>query len=299
MKTLRYLLEAGFLHGIFFIFACMPTSWASNTGGFLGRVIGPRLATSRKAAHNMQSTYLDLDTKKTIADMWENLGRTIAEYPHLKRIIEEHTEFIGKEHIEPYTKEGKPLVFVSGHFANWEMSHCGTSFLTGNTMHCVYREPNNPWVRKLLHSCRMRAGDIQLIPKSRSSVKQMMQVMQNSQQIGILIDQKYNEGIAVPFLGKPAMTGTAFVKLAQKFDTPIFPVRIERVERCNFRVSIGEPIIATDNIEDTVAKTHTVLEEWIKERPGQWLWLHRRWNSEALQETATQKLDTNEKQEAA
>lgn len=299
MKKFRYFIEAGCLHCLFMMFACMPLSWASNTGGFLGRMIGPHLAASRKAITNMQSTLPHLDTKHTLADMWDNLGRTIAEYPHLKNIIENHTEYAGHELIQPYIDAGKPIIFISGHFANWEISHCGASFLTQNTMHCLHRETNNPWVRKLIHRCRTRAGDVEFISKTRSSARQMLRVMQDNGQIGILIDQKYNEGIAVPFLGKPAMTGTAFAKMAQKFDVPIVPLRMERIKGHNFRLRVCEPIPANRDVETILRSAHALLEEWIKDKPGQWIWMHRRWDSEALKNNDSEPFKETEEQEAA
>ena len=106
----------------------------------------------------------------------------------------------------------------------------------------------------------------------------MVETLRDGGALGILIDQKYNEGLAIPFFGRPAMTSPAFVQMAQKTNCPLIPVRGERLPGAHFRVTIYPPLNITEQgVEDAIAQAHMLLEEWISERPGQWLWLHRRW----------------------
>lgn len=272
MKKLRYLGEAFAIHILFLFFKPLPAGVASNLGGWIGRRVGPRLAASRKAIRHLESSLPDIDANEAVADMWDNLGRTIAEYPHLKALIK-RTEIHG------YLPENHTqFVFFSGHLANWEMSATGMNYFFSATPHLIYRAPNNPYVQNLLDKCRSLKGEISTIPKSAKGARDMVRALQNGDSLGILIDQKYNEGIEADFFGQPAMTSAAFVQLAQKYDLPLIPVRPERLSGSQFRITVYPPIPTKDRApEDVVADAHALLEAWITERPGQWLWLHRRW----------------------
>ena len=279
-KKLSYALEAAGLYLAFLVFYLLPAPVASNLGGLIGRNVGPRLATSRKALHNLRQSLpgkTDDEYAQIIRDMWDNLGRVIAEYPHLETIARKYTEMVGGEYFDELGP-GAPCVLFSGHLSNWEM--CSTIAYVHRkfAVELVYRAPNNPWVDHLLHKCRTLGRQLTAIPKSRTGVRNMVRALQEGNHLGILIDQKYNEGIAVPFFGRPAMTSPAFVQLAQKFDCPLFPARCERLGGCRFRLTIFPPMpVSGRAVEDVMAEAHSLLELWIKEHPGQWLWLHRRW----------------------
>lgn len=276
MKQTRYFIEAALIHLLFCIFRILPPAASSALGGWIGRTIGPRLAASRKAARHLAASLPHIaDTGAVITGMWDNLGRTMAEYPHLKRLIENHTEIHG------YLPDGqKQFVFFSGHLANWEMSATGMAHFFAIAPQLVYRAPNNPYLQDLLDRSRSLKGEIGTIPKSQRGARDIVRALQKGESLGILIDQKYNEGIAAEFFGQTAMTSAAFAQLAQKFDVPLIPVRPERVKGCQFRITVYPPIPTQGRvIEDIVTDAHRLLEQWITERPDQWLWLHRRWDS--------------------
>ena len=279
MKTLRYALEAAALSLAFLIFRLMPVVCASAIGGALARSIGPRLAVSRKARRNIENALNPGpdEVEEIIRAMWDNLGRTFAEYPHLKTIAQpEYTEIVGMTHLQQAIDHGG--ILFSGHLSNWEIN--GPSYVTqiGEPVSLVYRAPNNPVSDWLLNICRVINSNIHLIPKSRSGARQMMDDARNAKTIGILIDQKYNEGIAVPFFGKPAMTSPAFVQLAQKYNRPLLPIQMERIDGPRFRITVHKPVpVEGRAVEDVILDAHHLMEGWIRKRPGQWLWLHRRW----------------------
>jgi len=144
--------------------------------------------------------------------------------------------------------------------------------------HPVYRAPNNPFSDWLLNKTRQVGGKLSPIPKSRSGMREMVKVLQKNNGIGLVIDQKYNEGIEADFMGHPAMTSPIFVQLAQKFDCPIVPLQIERLNGPNFKITVMPPIpTKARSIEDIVNDSHDILEQWVHKNPEQWLWLHRRW----------------------
>ena len=286
MKNIRYILEALAL-GIFLIISkILPVEWASNMGGWIGHTIGPRLAASRKARTNVELALPDLNSEevdKIISGMWENLGRVMMEYPHLKKIARDRTEIIGGDILKQYL--GKPVVLISAHLANWEVIPTSTYLQQQVKVSSVYRAPNNPIVDKLLNYSRSLGGRLGTIPKSKTGARNLVQELQNNHNVGILIDQKFNEGVPADFFGRPAMTSPVFVKLAQKFNCPLIPIYIERLPHTRFRVMFMEPLdIKEKTVDESIAMAHGILEDWIREKPQHWLWLHRRWDSGKLKE---------------
>jgi len=279
MKKVRYFFEAVLLGTLFILSKCMSVRWASGFGGWVGRSLGPRLAASRKAIANISMVYPDKseDEKNAIlTGMWDNLGRVMMEYPHLKTIGRDLTTIINNDALKSYI--GKPVIFISGHFANWEC--CPPAILLKHNYfpHPVYRAPNNPFSDWLLNTTRQVGGKLSPIPKSRSGMREMVKVLQNKNGIGLVIDQKYNEGIEADFMGHPAMTSPIFAQLAQKFDCPIVPLQIERMQGPNFKITVMPPISTKGReIEEIVNDSHDILEDWVHQNPSQWLWLHRRW----------------------
>lgn len=286
MKQARYLLEALLLSIVMIISKILPTPWASNLGGFLGRTIGPKLAASRKALNNITKAFpdkTDEEVQRIIRGMWDNLGRVMMEYAHLRHIGRDRTEIIGKDILEKYNNT--PAIFFSGHLSNWEVCPPAVLLQVGFIINPIYRAPNNPISDYMLNYARTMGGKLRTIPKSKSGTRHIVKTLQENQGIGMLVDQKYNEGIASNFFGRPAMTSPIFVQLAQRFECPLIPLRIERLKGPNFRVTILDPLDIKDkSVETLVDESHALLEEWIKEKPEQWLWLHRRWDSANLKE---------------
>lgn len=291
-KKVRYFLEATLLYTLFFTFKIMPLDMASGCGGAIGRIIGPRLAASRKAKANLKFVFSGIKDEKVteiIKGMWENLGRVFAEYPHLEKIGRTRVEIINGHILDDLKNDGKPGILFSAHMANWEVLCAGFLCQKGLPVYGVYRAPNNPWVAGLVHRARSYDERVPAFPKSRGGTRALLQAMKDGHHIGMLVDQKYNEGIAVPFMGYPAMTSPAFVQLCQKFNCPLVPARIERLQGAHFRITVENPLRVSDEnqkplpLEETITACHTHLEKWIKEKPEQWLWLHRRWDSAALQ----------------
>lgn len=286
IKKIRYGLESLLLHTLFLVCGALPVDAASAFGGWIGRTIGPRLAASRKARANIMMALPEKtpeEIKAILTGMWDNLGRVITEYPHLEKICRERVELPDTALIETLRDDGQPAIIFTGHLANWEVA-CPAPLLQHNLpMAALYRAPNNPASDRLLDRTRSLKGRIKTIGKSKSSARQIVKAMMEGHHIGILIDQKYNEGLLVPFFGIPAKTSPAFVQLAQKFKCPLIPAHVERLGGARFRISSPGPLPvftpdgASRPVEDVMIEAHTLLESWIRQRPEQWLWLHRRW----------------------
>ncbi len=290
MKKIRYILEALLLYILFFIFKALPTETASNIGGWIGKTTGPKMAASRKAYRNITRALPD-KTEEEKADiikgMWENLGRIIAEYPHLEKLSLNNTEIIYKDSTKEITQSNAPLIYFGGHIGNWEVNCAATLTQIKRPAILTFRAPNNPYVAKLLDKTRTLNGRLKAYPKSRESGRHLIKAMRNNDTIGILIDQKYSEGVNSLFFGHEAMTNPVFIQLCQRFSCPLIPIRNERIKGCNFKLTLYPPInvMNKDNtprdIDDVIKEAHALLEEWIKERPDQWIWLHRRWKNKA------------------
>ncbi|MEZ5919453.1 MAG: lipid A biosynthesis acyltransferase [Alphaproteobacteria bacterium] len=289
MKKLRYAFEALCLYLLFGLFKLLPPQTASETGGWITRTLGPRMAVSRKALANIRRALPGLsaeEEQRILRGMWDNLGRVIAEYPHLETISRDRTVFEGHSDFDSFFAADEPAVFISAHLSNWEIH--GAALLTqfGKKVELTYRAPNNPWSARLLHRARTLGGRIPAHPKTRESGKALLEALRAGRYLGFLIDQKYNEGVSVPFFGIEAMTNPVFIKMAQRYKCPVIPVQNIRLDGARFRLKFYEPLrlFGEDGaplpVEDVLAEAHAVLEGWIREHPEQWLWLHRRWPSD-------------------
>lgn len=288
-KKARYALEYGALLSIMGFFSLLSADQASKLAGRIGEKIGPRLAANRKALANLKMALpgkTDEEYQAITQGMWGNMARVIAEYPYLQYFAPD-IEMVGTEHLKKAIETHGQVIVFSGHLANWEiMAPCLYQY--GIPLDLVYRAPNNPWSDKLLNGYRSLGGKLRTLPKSKTGTRRLVESLRDGRSVGILIDQKYNEGIEVPFFGHPAMTSPAFVQLAQKFNCGLVPFRVERTKGTRFRLTFFEPLKIFDesgNPEphvDVIAKAHALLESWITEKPSDWLWLHRRWISKKI-----------------
>ncbi len=282
----------GFRHGaeacgIFLawgLFSALPLDWASAFGGWVARAIGPRLKVSRRARRNLHLAFPDKDRGEVdsiLLQVWDNVGRVVAEFPHLERIAAERLDIVGAHHVTALRDDGLPGFLVSAHFGGWELSGPIAARL-GLPVHVVYRAANNPWVEKLFRKARGVSAE-GFIPKGAEGARDLVAVMRAGGHLGMLVDQKMNDGIAVPFMGRDAMTAPAVARLALKFGCPIVAGRIERTGGAHFRATLEPPIPLPDSgdrqrdVYAVMLQINATIERWVRAQPGQWLWLHRRW----------------------
>ncbi|MEO0392765.1 MAG: lauroyl acyltransferase [Pseudomonadota bacterium] len=291
-RFVQYPLEALAVCLLIAVLKVLPIDTASNLGGAVGRRLGPKLGATKRARKNLARAMPELDAaarEQVIIEMWDNLGRTIAEYPHMGKIWREREsriEDVGFHHYQ-HTMGDRPCIFVSGHMGNWELSQCGSRSLA-TELGLIYRRANNPLVNAILLWLRKPASST-FFHKGPDGAKKSVRHLKNGGHLGMLVDQKLNEGVPVTFFGIPAMTAPAYALLALKFNARLMMARTERLNGCRFRITVTEPLTLPDTGDreaDTLAILTNVnqqLEAWIKERPAQWLWLHKRWPEEAEQ----------------
>lgn len=284
--TLTDYVGAGFAYLGFAVLRWLPFSWASNLGGFLARMIGPYLKKSNVARKNLKAAFpklSDIKIEAIVRETWDTLGRAAFEFPHMDSLADgaesDRVEIEGREHLDAALATGKPLLFFGAHLGSWELPPVAASAL-GFRVNSFYRAPNNPLLLKLFTSRKIPG---ELIPKGAPGAKRAFALLKKGQHLGILVDQKLNDGIAVPFFGRDAMTGTALAEFALRFDAPMVPIRCTRLPGGRFKLAFYPPLTVTktdtrkDDVATIMTAVNTMLESWIIETPGQWLWLHKRW----------------------
>ncbi|MEI9983335.1 MAG: lauroyl acyltransferase [Aliidongia sp.] len=269
------------------LFKALPIDAASAVGGFIARSIGPRLGITKRAYRNLELAMPELtpaERDRVVRQMWDNLGRVVAEYPHLGQIEcfvpGTRIEVDGIEHVDRARARDKAIIFVGSHFGNWETPPVASTQYGLRTA-LVYRAPNNPIVAALME--RIRSGfSSGVIPKGAAGARQLIQAIKANTAIGILIDQKMNDGIPVPFFGRDAWTASGPVELAARYDCTLLMVRTTRLHGAHFRVTVSPIEIARTgdrhaDTRTTLIRINQELERWIRDDPGQWFWLHKRW----------------------
>lgn len=271
------------------LFACLPVDWASTLGGFIGRTAGPRTGVSRRALRNLRQAMpenSEAENRRILRGMWDNLCRAIAEYPHLARISAPgagRVEIVNGDALTGLAAAGQRSIIFGGHFANWEIGPSTVHRLMGASLLSVYRAANNPWADKLI---RRFHGIRRAVPKGSAGGRELVRHLRSGGSVAMLVDQKQNDGIAVPFFGRDVMTAPAIARLGYRFSCPLVPVRVERLKGARFRCTIMAPIAmaetgdAASDLRATMASVNAVLEGWIRAHPEQWLWVHSRWSAE-------------------
>lgn len=287
-KTLRYYSEYGLLRIIAAYFGSMTMAKASNHGAWLAQKIGPLLSPHSTAMQNLTLAFPEKtkeEKQQIIAGMWDNLGRVCGELPHLNSLSKEQflqqVKLKNESELKQYTNSNKAVFFISAHFGNWELlSRLAYEYAMPSAT--VYRAPNNPYVYRYIQSIRERYVK-KSISKGKLGAKELIKSIQDGDPIGILVDQKMNDGIPVPFFGHPAMTAPTVATLSLKYDIPIVPVRILRIDGMYYEAELFPQITiqpTNDQKHDVVTlmqSIHNVLEDWIRQYPKQWFWVHNRW----------------------
>ncbi|HKY18004.1 MAG TPA: lysophospholipid acyltransferase family protein [Rhizomicrobium sp.] len=287
-QKLRYGAEAAIFFGFMALFRVIGLQAASRLGGWIGRNIFPLLPPDRIARANLALAFPEKteDERHEIRGiMWDNLGRVVGEYPHLDKFSTRGEDprigytLLGG--LTPDDYKDRPLMFISAHFANWEMMPV-LAHEMGVQSATVVRPPNNPYVADWVARQRRIHGPPALIAKHNAARNMLMQLRGN-RALCLLVDQKLREGIAIPFFGHDAMTTPAPAALALKLKASIIMASNRRLPGSRFHVTLYSPLEfepSGDEEKDIVALTKRItarIEELIREDPGQWLWIHNRW----------------------
>jgi KDO2-lipid IV(A) lauroyltransferase len=264
----------------------LPLDAASAFMGAVARAIGPHLRRSDVARRNLGLALPgagNAELERIVRGMWDHLGRTVGEVAHLGELDcygGGRIEAIGVEHLDAFRDGDRGGIVFSGHMGWWDLVALSL-VQRGLDVTIVWRVINNPYIRRMMLKARGAVGAY--VPKGPGAAREMIAGLNAGRHFGLLIDQKMNDGISVPFFGRDAMTAPAMAQFAVRDGTPLLPVRCERLEGARFRLTFYPPleaVVTGDRQRDvaaTMAKANALLEAWIRERPEQWLWIHNRW----------------------
>lgn len=293
LENIGHLLEAAAVATIFFLLRLLPVEAASWIGGRLGRSIGPLLPVSRVGLDNLRHAFPEKsasEIEQILRGTWENLGRTAAEYPHLRGMWDydpgsenrsARIVFEGLEQVIERYRDDQPAIVFSGHLGNWELLSVGAR-QHDLPVTVMFRPPSNPFAAALIDRVRGAAMG-PLLAKRVDGAAAAARLLEEGRWLGILVDQRYGRGVRVPFFGRDAASPTLLAKLLRRYDCPVHGARVERLPGVRFRITLTPPLDlprSPDQATDehlVTARVNEILEAWIRERPEQWLWLHRRW----------------------
>ncbi len=292
MKAWLVRLEAAAVRLVLALVRALGPVRASNLGGWLAGALGPMLPVSRVAEINLRVAFPDLGAsarRLVVRGAWDNLGRTVAEFPHLGALRRDAPagpawEVVGTEHLAALAASGGPGIFFSGHIGNWEVLTIACA-ASGVPFASIFRAAANPEVNTLIRSLRRQAIgiDMPMFAKGAVGARQAVAHLRSGGFLGLLMDQKMNDGIEARLFGRPAMTAPALALLALRFRCPVIPGYVQRTGPARFRL-ICEPPLALPatghsrtDIEALTQAVNDCLERWIRQRPESWLWMHRRW----------------------
>ena len=285
MNKIKYFFQFILIIIIFFIFKVLGVKISSFIGGKLFELIGP-IFRSKKIIHkNIKRAFPDIEQKrlnKINCSMWNNYGRVFAEYIFMKNFrngdLSENIIINGLEVLEKIKKNNQKVVFVSGHFSNFELMAMQIDRLELKIT-AIYRPLNNIFLNPIMERIRKKYICKNQIKKGMGGLKKLMKLNKDGFSTALMIDQRVSQGIKSKFFNTEAFTTTIPAQLAKKFNIPIVPIFIERQEALKFKMKVYEPIHFSENetIESITLQLNKILEEMILKNPDHWIWTHNRW----------------------
>ena len=285
MKLIKYFLQFIIILILFFIFKILGLRLSSWLSSKIVVFFGPLFRSKKLINSNILKAMPHLNEKeiKNIAsNMWKNYGRILSEYVFIKdfkkSIFKSNFNIEGQDILDQIKKDDVPVIFISGHFNNFELMamHINKS---GINLAAVYRPLNNIFLNLIMERIRKNNICKNQIKKGISGTKQLLSFFKKGSSIALMIDQRVSQGIKSNFFKQPAFTTTIPAQFVKKFKCKVVPIYIERVHNINFKLKVYKPIEYSDDhsIESITLNLNTILEKMILKNPDQWIWSHNRW----------------------
>ena len=285
MKSLKYFFQFLIIMFFFILFKILGIKHASNFSRKIMALIGPFFRSQEIIKSNLLKAMPNLNSnelEKIIKKMWENYGRILSEYIFIKDFrgsgLDTNLKIRGQEILDKIQNDNEPVIFVSGHFSNFELMamHIEKS---GIQLAAVYRPLNNKFLNLVMERNRKKYICKNQIKKGISGTKHLLSFFKKGSSIALMIDQRVSEGIMCNFFKDRAFTTTIPAQFVKKFKCKIVPIYIERIKDVNFEITIHKPIEYSrdDSIEFITSDLNIILEKMILKNPEQWIWSHNRW----------------------
>ena len=284
MKKIIYFLEFITIKFLFIIFRIVGYKSASNLGFYIGKTFGNIFRKKKSIIKNINKSKISLNIKENefVNNVLGNYGRILAEYPFLKDFrenkLEKFIEINGAENLDKIKEKKKSVVFISGHFNNFELMAMQVE-KSGINLAAIYRPLNNIFLNKTMEKIRTNHICTNQIKKGRSGTRQILENLKKGNSIALMIDQRVTEGIKINFFGSLASTTTIPAQIVKKYKCDLVPIYIERIKNHKFKMYVSQPIVINPNKSQEEISKHLnkILEKMILKNPDQWIWTHDRW----------------------
>jgi len=285
MKSIKYFIQFLIISIFFLIFKILGLNYASYISGKIVSLIGPLFRSKSLIRSNILRALPDLKAyqiEKITKKMWNNYGRILAEYVFIKYFrntkFQNNIEIVGHEILDNIKKNNEPVIFVSGHFDNFELMAMQIE-KSGVNLAVVYRPLNNKFLNFIMERIRKNYICKNQIKKGISGTKQLLSFFKQKTSIALMIDQRVSQGIKSNFFKSEALTTTIPAQFVKKFKCKVVPIYIERIKDIKFKLTIHDPLVysGNDSIESITLDLNHLLEKLILKNPDQWIWSHNRW----------------------
>tara|TARA_B100000989_G_scaffold34303_1_gene21838 strand:+ start:873 stop:1733 length:861 start_codon:yes stop_codon:yes gene_type:complete len=284
MKRIIYFLEFILIKLFFIICKLLGYRFSSDLGFYIGKTFGNFFRKKKSIIENLRKSKISIDISenKFAKNVLGNYGRILAEYPFLKDFrnnnLSNFIEIDGIENLEKIKKNNKPVVFISGHFNNFELMAMQIEKSEIN-LAAIYRPLNNIFLNKDMEHIRKNYICKYQIKKGRTGTRQILENLKKGNSIALMIDQRVTEGIKINFFGDLASTTTIPAQIIKKYKCDLVPIYIERNKKYYFKMYVSQPIIINSEKSNQEISIHLnkILEKMILKNPDQWIWTHDRW----------------------
>ena len=285
MKKIKYFLEFLIISSLFIFYKFFGLKISSFVSGKLFEIFGPIFRSKNLIKTNIQRAIPKINLLKVkiiTKDMWNNYGRTLSEYMFLKGFrnneFKSNINIVGKEILEKIKFEKTPVIFVSGHFSNFELMAMEIE-KSGVNLSAIYRPLNNIFLNVLMEKIRKKYICKNQIKKGTSGVRELLRLYKKGYSIALMIDQRVSQGIKSKFFDEEAFTTTIPAQFIKKFNCKVVPISIERHNGVNFNIKVEKPMEFSKNssTEKITRELNVWLEKIILKNPGEWIWSHDRW----------------------
>ena len=284
MKNFYHLTQYVLIIFLFILFRIIGFKASSNFGFFIGKYLGPLFRSKLSIINNLKKAQINGNYKKIATNVLGNYGRIFAEYVHLKNFkndkLNNHISIEGREYLEKIKNNKQSVVFISGHFNNFELM---AMQIDKAEVDCaaIYRPLNNPYLNKIMEKIRKRDICKKQIKKGRSGTREIIKLLKKGTSIALMVDQRVREGEKALFFKHLATSTTIPAQLIKKYNCDLVPIYIERKNKFDFKMYVSKPIKINKNKSsgEITLFINKILEKMILKNVDQWIWTHDRWRT--------------------